>query len=469
MILPRTIRWRIQVLYAALFAVLIALLAISSYREQQAQYIASVDSYLNLQIRYMLPRFFSRPGAPPPREPGLPPPNAPGDSTRREQGSRVLENAETQRQTRGGYFILFKQGIVAEKSNNAPQITAPIAPPDTIDITRWHEGRREAVHISPGGDTLVAGLPAESLQAGLGKLRWQLLLPALGALVIGILGGWAILHHGLRPLRRMSREASDIASGRRDTRIANPADGTELTQLATTLNSTFDRLDDSYERQKRFTADASHELGNPLAVIISQTQLALSRPRENTDYIAALESCARAGQRMKTLTRDLLDLAEYDAGIPANRMIPCDLAEIAREAIAELHPLIENKKAEIIEDLQSSPGFYHPAAVSQVFTNLIANAIKHNLPGTRVTITVSQNETGTTAQVHDNGCGIPADDLPKLFERFHRAEKSRTSEGSGLGLAICRTILQAHHATITATNHPTGGAAFHVTFSKDRS
>jgi two-component system, OmpR family, sensor kinase len=469
MILPRTIRWRIQVLYAALFGVLVALLAISSYREQQAQYIASVDAYLSLQIRYMLPRFFTRPGAPPPHERGLPPPDADGDPTHRKQKSRVLIHAENERQSRGGYYIFFKQGRVVEKSNNAPQITAPTAAPDTIDITRWHEGRREAIHLSPGGDTLVAGLPAESLQAGLGKLRWQLLLPALGAWAIGILGGWAILHHGLRPLRRMSREASDIASGRRDTRIANPADGTELTQLATTLNSTFDRLDDSYERQKRFTADASHELGNPLAVIISQTQLALSRPRENTDYIAALESCARAGQRMKALTRDLLDLAEYDAGIPANRMIPCDLAEIAREAIAELHLLIDNNKAEIIEDLQSSPGFYHPAAVSQVFTNLIANAIKHNPPGVCVTITVRDTPGGATAEIRDNGSGIPEDDLPHLFERFHRAEKSRASEGSGLGLAICRTILQAHHATITATNHPTGGAVFLITFPKDRS
>jgi two-component system, OmpR family, sensor kinase len=460
MILPRTIRWRIQLLYAALFGVLVALLAISSYREQRVQYIASVDSYLQIQIRYMLPRFLPHPGSPP---------RPPGGQASRSPNSRVSEDAENQRQARGGYFVFFKQGRINEKSENAPVITAPTAPPGTIDITRWIDGRREAVHFSPGGDIIIAGLPAESLKKGLGDLRWQLLLPALGAWAIGILGGWAILHHGLRPLRRMSREASDIASGRRDTRIANPADGTELTELATTLNSTFDHLDDSYERQKRFTADASHELGNPLAVIISQTQLALSRPRENTDYIAALESCSRASQRMKTLTRDLLDLAEYDAGIPASRMIPCDLAEIAREAIAELHPLIQNKKAEIIEDLQSSPGFYHPAAVSQVFTNLIANAIKHNLPGTRVTITVSQNETGTTAQVHDNGSGIPEGDLPHLFERFHRAEKSRTSEGSGLGLAICRTILQAHHATITATNHPTGGAAFRITFSKDRS
>lgn len=451
MILPRTIRWRIQALYAVLFGILVCLLAVSSYREQRAQYLLSVDAYLNHQVRYLLPRFL---------------PARPGEKLQEPPKGKVFDLADQKRKERNGYFAMFQHGTLYERSDNAPDIEAPQPTPGVIDTVRWHNGHREAIHFSPGGGILLAGLPPGSLDSGLADIRWHLILPAMGAWLVGILGGWCILHYGLLPLRRMSAEASDIASGRRETRIVPPKEGSELAELANTLNSTFDRLDDAYERQKRFAADASHELGTPLSVIISQTQLALARPREPHEYIAALESCSRAGQRMRSLTRDLLDLAEYDAGIPASRLIACDLAEIVREVIDELRPAADRNQSEITENLSPAPGHYHPAAISQVFHNLIQNAIKHNPPGTAITITTGVDGTGVFADVRDHGQGIPADLLTSLFERFRRGDKSRSVEGSGLGLAICQTILQAHNGTITVRNHAQGGACFHVRFGK---
>ena len=452
MIFPKTFRWRIQTLYAALFALLVSLLAVSSYREQRTQYIASVDAFLNVQIRYLLPRFIPHSGGPPP---GRPP--------RGRSGTDVVEDAEKQRAARNGYHLIFRQGVLAEKSDKAPDMSAPVAAPGVIDIVRWHQGNREAIHFSPGGDLLITGVPAESVSAGLSQLRWHLLLPAFAAWAVALLGGWWIVRHGLRPLQRMSDNAREIANGKRDTRIDVPQGGSELAHLSATLNATFDRLDDSYDRQKRFTADAAHELGTPVSIIISQTQLALARPREATQYIAALESCARAGQRMRSLTGDLLDLAEYDAGIPAARLVSCDLAEIAHETIDELRPFAKKNQARIDEDLASAPGCYHPSALSQVFSNLIQNAIKHNPPGITITLITSSNSHVVSAEVRDTGAGIPEADLHSIFDRFHRGDKSRSQErgGSGLGLAICKTIIEAHGGTITVANAPDGGACVH--------
>ncbi len=258
----------------------------------------------------------------------------------------------------------------------------------------------------------------------------------------------------------MSDEAREIASGRRDTRIIPPLVGSELNEIANTLNSTFDRLDDTYDRQKRFTADASHELGTPVSIIISQTQLALGKPRSPGEYTAALECCA--GQRMCVLTHDLLDLAEYDAGIPQQQLVSCDLAEIARDISAEAQPVADQHSARIIEHLEPACGHLHPAAIGQVFSNLIRNAIKHNPHGITVTITTRTCAEGVTAEVRDTGTGIPAADLPRIFDRYHRGDKSRSQDsgGSGLGLAICQTIIEAHRGSISVENNSEGGACF---------
>ncbi len=158
--IPRTIRWRIQILYAALFALLVGLLAVSFYREQRTQYIASVDAFLNLQIRYLLPRFIPHGGGPPSDRP----PRGPSAGS-------MLEDAEKQRAARNGYHLIFKRGVLTDKSDNAPHSSMPVATPGAIDTARWHQGNREAIHFSPGGDILLTGVPAESVSAGLTQLR----------------------------------------------------------------------------------------------------------------------------------------------------------------------------------------------------------------------------------------------------------------------------------------------------------
>jgi signal transduction histidine kinase len=234
------------------------------------------------------------------------------------------------------------------------------------------------------------------------------------------------------------------------------------------LNDTFDRLRAAYDRQARFTADASHELRTPLAVIRTQSDLALRRPRSAEEYRKSLEACTRAATRMSEMVDSLLLLAAADAGRLELARSPVDLATIVRDAAALLAPLAEERYVTLDLDLQSAVLPADGPRLAQVATNLLTNAIRYNRPDGRVHVTVATAEGRATLTVSDTGVGIPDADLPRLFERFYRADtaRSRDTGGSGLGLPICQGIVHAHGGTITVDSTPDQGTRVTVELPK---
>ena len=230
------------------------------------------------------------------------------------------------------------------------------------------------------------------------------------------------------------------------------------------LNSTFARLEAAFERQKRFTADASHELRTPLAVIIAEAQTTLARRRRARRYRETIAVCLDAAQQMRRLTESLLALARLDAGeTPLPRTIE-NLARHVSSCVDGVRRLAEGRGIDIHLDLQTAHALANPQRIDQLVTNLVTNAIHHNRPAGEVRITTRAEHGWALLTVADSGPGIPAEDLPRVFERFYRADRSRSraNGGTGLGLAICKAIVDAEGGAIDVASRPRGGTTVSV-------
>ena len=323
---------------------------------------------------------------------------------------------------------------------------------------------RECFHNTPSGECLLVGRDIRGDLAENRRFAWLLIAAGGGVLLLGLAGGWWISTRALHPIADISAAAAEIADGNLAQRIHTTDTESELGQLAHNLNNTFTRLEASFARQAQFTADASHELRTPVAVVLTQTQSALARERTPEEYRESLAACQRAAQRMRGLIEGLLTLARLDsAGKPA-ALEPCDLACIA----AETMDLLEGFAAEhgVQMERMLSPAFCAGDAgqLAQVVQNLVGNAISYNRPGGSVHVSVEAGRDSALLCIADTGIGIAPEDIPHVFERFHRGDKARSgAQGHfGLGLAITQAIVETHEGTIEVTSEPGKGSTFKV-------
>jgi signal transduction histidine kinase len=199
-------------------------------------------------------------------------------------------------------------------------------------------------------------------------------------------------------------------------------------------------------------------------VILSQTQTALSRDRTSPEYREALEACQRAARRMKALTESLLELARLDAGQEPLKQERFNLLRVARDCIELVRPLAAERGIEILCEVPSVESLGDAERIGQVVTNLLTNAIHFNRDQGEVRLSGRTEQDAIFLTVADTGQGIPAEDIPHLFERFYRVDKSRSRvQGrSGLGLAICKAIVDAHGGSIGVSSQPGLGSTFTV-------
>jgi heavy metal sensor kinase len=292
-----------------------------------------------------------------------------------------------------------------------------------------------------------------------------LLLAAGGAvLALGLGGGWWLAGRVIRPIDQISAAASRISAGNLSERIDVAEADNELGRLAGVLNSTFARLEAAFAQQAQFTADASHDLRTPLAVIISETQTALARERSAAEYRETLEGCLVTAQQMRRLTESLLELARFDAGQESMQREPFDLSQVVRQCVELVRPLAERRGIKLACELAAVQCQGDAERLSQVVTNLLTNAIQFNREQGEIRVSIEANNSSALIQVADTGAGIAAEDLQHIFERFYRADKSRSrAEGrNGLGLAICKAIVDAHGGSIEVTSQVGSGSTFTV-------
>lgn len=275
-------------------------------------------------------------------------------------------------------------------------------------------------------------------------------------------GAWWLAGRTVRPVREITRQAERIGAGSLGKRITAHADTREYRRLVEVLNTMLVRIDASFEAQRRFIGDASHELRSPITALRGELELALRRERSPEEYRRVIGSALEETVRLTRLAEDLLTLARSDAGVIEPRRREVDLAEVASEAVERLRPRAAEKGVSV-EARADAPvrGLYDPDLIGRALRNMVENAIKFTTRGGHVTVGVAARDAGAALEVTDSGPGIREADVARLFDPFYQAGSARTpAEGTGLGLSIVRAIAEAHGGRATAENRAEGGARF---------
>jgi heavy metal sensor kinase len=292
----------------------------------------------------------------------------------------------------------------------------------------------------------------------------KLKLAGFGGIILlfGFAGGWWFVSRALRPIENISAAAVKISAGDLSQRINVAEAESELGKLASVLNSTFARLDAAFAQQKQFASDAAHELRTPISVMLTQAQTALNRERTAPEYRETLEACQRAAQRMRKLISALLELARLDAGQEQMKRLRFDFSRTVADGVELVKPLAEERGVKIFTELSPLEITGDAERLAQVATNLLTNAIQYNKPEGEVRVTLASQGDLAVLTVSDTGPGIPAEDLPRVFERFYRGDKSRTGGNAGLGLAISKALVEAHGGAIEVSSKENAGTTFTV-------
>ncbi len=268
----------------------------------------------------------------------------------------------------------------------------------------------------------------------------------------------------LMPIRRMKEIAAAIV-GADDLgkRIETGSNRDELYQLAVTFNEMLGRLEDSFNREKQFTSDASHELRTPVAVIRAQIEhIQAKEPTEN-EYIEAIETIGRQNKRMEKLINDMLGLSRIEQGEKRYPMSETDLSEIVRTTVDDMSR-IRFRNIEVVSKVEKEVIIKgNRNLLERAVINLIDNAYKYGRENGRTVVSLRKEGGNAHLEVSDNGCGISEDALGKIFDRFYREEKSRSEvEGYGLGLSLVHEIVSLHGGAVKVTSQKGTGSRFEV-------
>jgi signal transduction histidine kinase len=304
----------------------------------------------------------------------------------------------------------------------------------------------------PGGRIVVSAQSLADRDAAVADLRNELATGFPIVLLAAAVGAYLLAAAALRPVERMRVRAAGISATDAHARLPVPPAHDEVQHLGTTFNELLQRLQDALERERQFVIDAGHELRTPLSLLTTELELALRRPRSNPELIAALRSALDETARLSRLARDLLTVA--DTGSFA-KPPTIDLR-------SHLQTIGDRYRHSLGDQLEiDCPADQHvradPDDLDRIISNLIDNATQHGAPP--ITIHARRvNADGVEIRVGDHGPGFPPDFLPRALDRFTRADTARTTGGTGLGLAIVDTLTQRNHGSVTANNHPAGGA-----------
>ena len=286
-----------------------------------------------------------------------------------------------------------------------------------------------------------------------------------GLVMLSLAAGWLIAGRFLRPLRTITATARDISARNLNRRLGLAGRNDEFKDLGETLDGLFERLEASFESQRHFVANASHELRTPLAAEKTLLQVALADPQATTQTLR--ETCHQVlalGDQQERLIEALLTLASSERGI--EQWEPFDLAGVASRAIEERRHEAERQGLTLETALTAAPATGDPSLAESLVTNLVDNAIRHNVPGGRVTVSTTMTDGRAVIRISNTGTVIPPLELDRLFQPFQRLghERIRHGDGHGLGLAIVRAIAVAHKAAVTAATRPEGGLDIEVSF-----
>ena len=376
--------------------------------------------------------------------------------------------------------IVDLEGRVMARSANLGSVRLPAAPGL---LARLRSGEQVLETLRDFGDEPVRMLSApikvgdatyaiqvagslDDASAALRSARLLFLISSAAILVAvgaaGALLAWAIL----RPIDRIVSRARMMGASALAERLPHPGGQDEMARLVETLNGMLGRIEQVFEAQRRFTADASHELRSPLSRLRAELEVTLRRPRNRAEYEETLQSCLNEVDRLSSLTEELLTLARLDAGeaqkIPAQS---APLAPILEGVVTRMVSDALRRNVKIMLDAPADLSIkVAPGTAALVIANVLDNAVKFSPPGGEVRVRASIEDGAAIVSISDSGPGVTEEEIPRLFERFYRGSAARRTEvpGTGLGLAICRILAESQGGGVSVTSGAGGGAVVRV-------
>ena len=294
----------------------------------------------------------------------------------------------------------------------------------------------------------------------------------MGPLIVAVIAGivaiglaWWIAGRFLRPLRTMNAAAREISATNLHRRLGLDGPADELTELGQTLDDLFGRLEASFEAQRHFIANASHELRTPIAGLQTLLEVALADPDAGTDTLRSVcEKALALGQHQERLVNALLTLATSERGVEVWQ--PLDFAQTTETVLTARRHQADTQDITIQASLPAAPATGDPELVELLVANLIDNALRHNTPGGNIEVSTISAPGRASITVTNTGPVVPPSKIERLFQPFQQAGNERVghTNGHGFGLAIVGAIANAHHAKITAHPQPHGGLAIAISF-----
>ena len=338
-----------------------------------------------------------------------------------------------------------------------------------VVTTRGEDGSRWRTAVRSGDwngqrYTVVVATPMYEVME-----HWRLLLEACAigvpfVLVIAAAGGWLLGRRGLRPLAEMATQARTITATAPENRLTVPDAGHELVDVATSFNRVLDRLGTALATQRRFMADASHELRTPVSIMATAADVTLSQPvREESEYREALTAVAQQSSRLGRLVDDMLVLARADAGGYPMVRAEIDLDAVVDDCIRELSARARAKRIQVSSSLQPISVIADETLLRRIIVNVINNALTYTPPDGTVDVGMVPRDGVVSINVCDTGPGIAPEDRERVFERFVRLDPARGEGGAGLGLSIARWAAEAHGGRVELVSSSPRGCVFSIT------
>jgi two-component system, OmpR family, sensor kinase len=463
---PRTLRWRLALSIAAVLVLAAGATFVAIYRGTGSELRSQIDRELRSDSGAFLHR-------------GLPAQAATPQAV--EAAARAYVSGQPFRATARLVFVRSSRGAVV---TNEPELLTPDHEPGET-AARQREENQEASALlgaKPGYSTVTladvgevrllvtplvrdgrrvgtvgVGEPLESAERAQRGVAGTFLVAGTLTLLAALIAAFLVAAATARPLRRMASVAARVDAGDLSPRM-DPAGSTEeIRVLAESFDHMLDRLEAAFRRQREFVSDASHELRTPLTVLRGQTELLGRVGNDPEERRRVTETLLRELDQMNRLVEDMLSLAKAESG-ELVRPRPLDLDDYLQDLERDL-PLLGEREYRL-EGLHEGTLDADPERLTQVFRNLVRNAIRHTAPGDRITVSAGARNGRIEFCVADTGPGIPPEQLQRIFDRFYRTDegRDRDSGGSGLGLPIARAIVEAHGGRIWAES-PVGGGA----------
>jgi signal transduction histidine kinase len=330
----------------------------------------------------------------------------------------------------------------------------------------WDPSKLEIVSARLADGTLVqVGKSTEARDDLLARFRAVLGLVTILIVVVALTGGWLATQSALAPIRRLALAVQRIIrTGRTDERVPLDGSGDALDQLTALFNTMLDRIEGLVTAMHRALDNVSHDLRTPLTRLRGAAEMALAAPPDADRYREALADCVEESDRVLVMLNTLMDISEAESGAMQLRREMVPLREIVERASDLYHDVADAKSVVLAVDAADDLVVTADRTrLEQVAANLIDNAVKYTPSGGRVDVETRRNGNAAVLRVRDSGQGIPADELPRIFDRLFRGDRSRAERGLGLGLSLVKAIVEAHGGTVEVESDVGRGSTFTVT------